>query len=121
MPEAGPRAALANARIAVGIYVRAAPLHALLRLLLSLVAGVAPVAVAVLSGELIDELVRGHGPVVAVAVAISVVTGLTAITIPLSAYAEREITRRVLLSTQDALFGAVDRHTGIAVLEDPAF
>lgn len=107
---------------AVGIYVRAAPVHATVRMVFSTSSGLAPVLTTLLTKELIDDL-TGHrssriGPT---ALLIAVVGALSTIITQLNRYLDREIDRRVTSACQALLFEAVDRQQGLTRLETPAF
>ncbi|MFI0944306.1 ABC transporter ATP-binding protein [Streptomyces sp. NPDC021020] len=107
---------------ALGVYFRAAPLQATVRLALTVVAGVTPVAVAWLTKLLIDDLTARHaGRVGALAVAVAAAGAVAALFQHLGRYLGAEIDRRVVLHTQDRLFRAVTAQPGLTRLEDPDY
>jgi len=107
-------AAAALARAAAGRWLA-------LRVVLAVVAGVIPVAVAWLTKVVLDELVRPDGawltPVVLLAAA-----GVLAVLLPaVTRYVDEELTRSVGLAARQRLYAAVGRLVGLRRLEDPAF
>jgi ATP-binding cassette subfamily B protein len=108
---------------AVGIYLRAAPASAVLRVAASLATSLAPVTTAWLTKVVLDQLSSGSRPgrsMLPAAAALAATIGLLAVVQHLVRYADQEMGRRVAAYTQDRLFVAVGRLPGIAQLEDPA-
>ncbi|MFD0636042.1 hypothetical protein ACFQ9X_35180 [Catenulispora yoronensis] len=106
---------------AMALAVRAAPASMALRVGTTLLSGAAPVGVAWLTRNLIDDLARPQRsgfwlPACALAVA----GALLAVNQHVARFADREVARQVALSAQTELFAAVTRPVGIAELEDPA-
>ncbi|MFD0632195.1 ABC transporter ATP-binding protein [Catenulispora yoronensis] len=109
---------------ALGVYIRAAPFTAALRLVSVLVTGLAPVVVAWLTKGLLDQLTGRDGGGLSLwtsASAIAVVTAAGAVVQHVGGYADREIARRVSRFTQAEVFAAVTRLPGLAEVEDPEF
>ncbi len=107
--------------LAVGLYLRAAPVAFAVRVLAMIVSGLAPVAVAWFVKSVIDGLTTHRGSVIGPATATAVAGGAMAVTQHLAHYADQELNRRVAMLTTGRLFAAVNGMTGIAELEDPAF
>lgn len=104
------------------IYLRAAPLAAGLRAAAAVATGAAPVVTAWLTKALLDRLALHTGPSVWLCAAGMASTGAVAAAAQhVSRYADSEIGRRVTRHTQTELFTAVNRHHGLAELEDPRF
>ncbi|MER7004834.1 ABC transporter ATP-binding protein [Dactylosporangium sp. NPDC000555] len=106
---------------ALALYARAAPAAAAVRLLVAVVTGGAPVAMAWLTKVLLDRLTGQPGPSVWLsALALAGTGAAVSLAVHAGQYADREIGRRVMLFTQTELFTAASRPDGIAELEDPA-
>jgi ATP-binding cassette, subfamily B, bacterial len=113
-------------RAAVSVYLRAAPVVTLLRVALSIIAGVIPVGVAWLTRSLLDRLIAGdHGAVrhdaVLLALGLALLGAIAGVGTYATQYLDREIARRLGLFMQAELFSAVVREPGLAELEDPEF
>ncbi|MGI5237912.1 ABC transporter ATP-binding protein [Dactylosporangium sp. CA-139066] len=109
---------------ALRTYHRAAPVVAWLRLLVAVVTGLVPVAVAWLTKLLLDGLARPGGAPARlglVALALAVVGAVGALLQHLGRYLDQEVGRKVGLHTQAELFAAVVRAPGLTELEDPTF
>jgi ATP-binding cassette subfamily B protein len=90
--------------------------------LVAVLAGTAPVALAWLTKVLLDRLTGQPGPSIWLsAVALAGTGAAVSLAVHAGQYADREIGRRVMLFTQAELFVAASRPDGIAELEDPAF
>ena len=107
---------------AVGIAFRAGPVHLLASLLLAVVEGVLPIAMAWATKLLLDGVVGGAGD--------GVVTGLLVLALAATAmrvlpaaetFLSAELERRIALAVQDALGRKVIGFRGIGVFEDPQF
>ncbi|MFD7712103.1 ABC transporter ATP-binding protein [Streptomyces sp. NPDC059786] len=90
---------------------------------LALVAGLLPPATAWLTKTVLDRLAHGAPAAEVLSPAVGLaVSGLLIALIPqLTKYLRGELERAVGLVTQERLFTAVDRFTGIGRFEDPAF
>ncbi|WP_225994103.1 ABC transporter ATP-binding protein [Actinomadura rudentiformis] len=107
----------------IALSARAAPLHFAAYVVLAVVAGAGPVAVAWLTKLIIDGLVQGQrtGTLVGYTFGLGL-AGLSAAVIPhLTRYLRAELDRQVGLVAQDRLLTAVNGFTGLARFEDPAF
>jgi ATP-binding cassette subfamily B protein len=114
----GPIHALAYA---VGIYRRAAPASAVLRVAASLAASLAPVATAWLTKAVLDQLITGSGQsMLPAAAALAISIGLLAVVQHVVRYTDQELGARGAAYTQDRLFVAVGRRRGLTEFEDPA-
>ncbi|MDG6103876.1 ABC transporter ATP-binding protein [Dactylosporangium aurantiacum] len=120
--EIGTAGRLRLLAAATALYLRAAPAAAVLRGVLTVAGGIAPVAIAWCTKVLLDRLAHGDGgtPLWPVAGIAGVATGW-AVANHAGRYLEQEIARRVTLRTQLELFTAVSRPPGLAELESPAF
>ncbi|GHJ43348.1 multidrug ABC transporter permease [Catellatospora sp. TT07R-123] len=87
---------------------------------LTAVAGAGPVWLAWLTADLLDGAAVGSvAPLAAVSVA---AVGVVLAALPhLNQYLAAELDRSLSLTVQDGLFSALNRHTGLARLEDPSF
>ncbi|MFC4035033.1 ABC transporter ATP-binding protein [Streptomyces polygonati] len=104
------------------LYVRAAPVPALIRLAGTVLSGAAPPVTAWAAKSLLDRLSRHTGPPLWLAVGVLAVTGgVLAVSQEVSRYGEREADRRIALHTQAELFSAVSSQQGLADLEDPGY
>jgi len=112
-------------RLAVAwlLAARAAPGPLTLYIGITLVTGAVPVATAWLTKRLIDDLVGGAGTGTLLAFGAGLATAgvVTAVTPQLTQYLRAEMDRSVGLVTQDRLFSAMERFTGIGRFEDPHF
>lgn len=107
---------------AMGIYVRAAPVHTVARIALSVTAGVTPVLTTLLTRDILDDLTgRRAGRIGPDALLLAALGAIATSVTFLGRYVEREISRRVTLRCQTRLFEAVSRHQGMTRLEDPSF
>jgi ATP-binding cassette subfamily B protein len=115
---ASGRAGAAAARLAW----RGAPRALTLYALLTVAAGVLPVAAAWLTKLLLDALVDSTaGSPIGFAVALAGV-GVVAVTLPQATqFLRAEVDRSVGLLAQDELYGAVERFSGLTRFEDPEF
>ncbi|SEG09387.1 ATP-binding cassette, subfamily B [Actinacidiphila yanglinensis] len=105
---------------ACALYVRAAPVSALVRVATTLLSGVAPIATAWATKSVLDRLGRHAGPPLWLAVGVlATVGGVLAVAQELSRYSDREADRRITLHTQSALFTGIGARQGLAELEDP--
>ena len=110
-------------RGALALAVRSRPRTVLLHVVLTVLAGIVPVAAAWLTKLVLDRLRAGDQPSAFVApVAGLAIAGLVAaVAGDVMRYLGAEVDRGVRVTGQDRLFDAVDRHTGLARFEDPAF
>jgi ATP-binding cassette, subfamily B, bacterial len=110
-------------RGALALAVWSRPRTSLLHAVLTVLAGLVPVAAAWLTKLVLDRLRAGDEPAAfALPVAGLAVAGLVAaVAGDLTRYLGAEVDRGVLVTGQDRLFDAVDRHIGLARFEDPAF
>ncbi|MCP3819730.1 ABC transporter ATP-binding protein/permease [Streptomyces sp. A3M-1-3] len=114
---------LRHAVAALSLTATAAPWSLLSYLALTLIGGALPVAAAWLTSLLLDELVTAAPweSLLVLAAGLAAV-GVAAGVMPhLSHYLRAELERRAGLLAQDRLFSAVERFTGLARFEDPAF
>jgi len=100
---------------------RCAPALAAFQLAETVSTGLVPVAAADLAAALIDSLTGGrHGrDAVPLTIAVIAVTAAGALLQYASAYASKELARRISLRTQQDLFGAVTAIDDLADLENP--
>lgn len=127
-PRFGPsRGELRATAAAVALACRTAPGHVLAHLALTGAIGAAPVAVAWLTKLLLDRLAApSPGASVPQALAglvivLAVAGGAAAVAPHASRYIAGELHRRSRLAALDRLYAALNRLTGIARFEDPAF
>ncbi|MET8911331.1 ABC transporter ATP-binding protein [Micromonospora sp. NPDC004551] len=123
-PRLTPRRAVRHARAALGLTWRAAPAGTLVDLLLALLAGAAPVAVAGLTKLVLDRLTGAAGRDLPLALLGAGLAGAAAagVVLPhLRRYVEAERTRAVSRLVRRRLFDAVSRLVGLVRLEDPAY
>ena len=94
-------------------------------LALAALAGLAPIASAWLLRAILDDLAtghaHGHGPVLALAVALGAAGAATAVLPGISQYLSAQSGRSVQRDATSRLFTAVTRLSGLGTLEDPAF
>ncbi|GAA2230094.1 ABC transporter ATP-binding protein [Streptomyces amakusaensis] len=113
-----------HAAAALSLTARAAPGALASYLALTLVAGSLPVAAAWLTTLLLDELVAAPASwrsLLMLAAGLAAVGVAASATPHLSQYLRAELERKAGVLAQDRLFGAVERFTGLARFEDPAF
>jgi ATP-binding cassette subfamily B protein len=118
-----PRTAIRHLRGAAVLAWRAGPLGALAQVLLTVVAGVVPVAAAWLTKLVLDGLTR-PGPVAAVLVPAVLLAGVGVLSVVVpqaKQYAEAELGRSVALTASGNLLAALNRLIGLARFEDPRF
>ncbi|MFD6099497.1 ABC transporter ATP-binding protein [Nocardiopsis flavescens] len=127
----GPRTASARALRSLGIAWRAAPWSLVLYSALTVVGGLLPAGVALVTKWLLDVLAAGGaapgvpGPLVEapllLVVFLGVFTLVTSLSDHVSLYLSSRIRRGVSLLVQQRLYGAVDRIPGLRLFEEPAF
>ena len=110
-------------RGALALAARSRPWTVVLHVVLTVLAGTVPVAAAWLTKLVLDRLRAGDQPSAFLApVAGLALAGLVAaVAGDVMRYLGAEVDRGVRVTGQDQLFDAVDRHTGLARFEDPAF
>ncbi|MGY0235719.1 ABC transporter ATP-binding protein [Longispora urticae] len=117
-----PAEVLARIGSAVGLTLRAAPGSLAGYVAGTLVAAGVPVLTAWLTRAVVDGLAGGITPAWTGQVVALAVVGLFAATVPAALrYLRNEMERAVALVAKERLFAAVDRITGLARFEDPAF
>jgi ATP-binding cassette subfamily B protein len=119
-----PARIAAHVRAAVALAVRAAPGRMAAYAAGTLVGAGLPVAAAVLTRTVLDDLVGGAaagGGGRAAVVALAVVGLLVGFVPAVLAYLRAGLERSIALLAKDRLFRAVDRVVGVARFEDPAF
>ncbi|WP_306368057.1 ABC transporter ATP-binding protein [Nocardiopsis sp. CC223A] len=127
----GPRTAIARALRSLGVAWRAAPWSLALYSALTVVDGLLPAGVALVTKWLLDVLAEGGaapgvpGPLVEapllLVVFLGVFTLVASLSSHVSAYLGSRIKRGVSLLVQQRLYGAVDRISGLRRFEEPAF
>ncbi|WP_036555774.1 ABC transporter ATP-binding protein [Nocardiopsis sp. CNT312] len=119
----GVRASLRGAGAALALTWHTGPHLLIASGLLTLVQGTAPVVVAWLTKLILDLITTGIDPgrVLGLGAGLAGAGLVTALTPFASQYVQSEITRRVGLHSQDRLFRAAERFTGLARFENPAF
>ncbi|MER7049796.1 ABC transporter ATP-binding protein [Streptomyces jumonjinensis] len=121
----GARALLSRTAEALALSLRAGPVGCLCSALLATVQGLLPAGIALLTKWLLDRL--QHGPAaggpqpLALVAGLALLTTLYALLPQLSEYAQARLRRGIVLVVQDRLYGAVNRFTGMARFESPAF
>ncbi|WP_367997472.1 ABC transporter ATP-binding protein [Streptomyces sp. GMY02] len=111
-----------HAVAALSLTAMAAPMALLGYVTLALVTGVLPVGAAWLTKTLVDGLIAGEPSGHTAAAAGLALLGAVAATAPhLNQCLRAALEREVGLLTQDRLFRAVERFTGLAPFEDPRF
>ncbi|MGB2570723.1 ABC transporter ATP-binding protein [Micromonospora citrea] len=123
-PRLTARRATRHARVALGLTWRAAPVGTGVDLLLAVLAGATPVAVAGLTKLVLDRLTGRGGPAVSVAllgVGLAVAAAVAAVLPHLRRYVEDERSRAVTRLVRRRLHDAVSRLVGLVRLEDPVF
>ncbi len=101
---------------------RAAPMHIVGYLAVTLVGAVTPIAVAWLTKAALDGVAQGQAAMLlGPAVALAAVTTLAAAVSYAGQYLRAEVDRRVTLRAKDELFAAVCGFPGLARFESPAF
>ncbi|CAL9610566.1 Putative multidrug export ATP-binding_permease protein [Nocardiopsis dassonvillei] len=121
---AGPRAAARAVGAAFALAWRAGPHLTAGHGLLVLVQAGVPVAAAWLTKLALDMIVAPDipaGRLAAVAVGLAACGVVATLAPHASHYLTMEVERRVALTSQDRLFAAAERLTGLARFEDPAF
>jgi ATP-binding cassette, subfamily B, bacterial len=98
----------------------------LLRLAITVVAGLAPVASAWLMRSVLDDIAEGrrsgsNAPLVWIVLALAMASGLSAVLPNISQYLSAEFGRAIERLASSDLFAAVTRLSGLRRLEDPAF
>lgn len=120
--EAGDLSGVRLLRRCLALYLRSAPLSALVLLCGALVSGTAPVLAAWLTKGLLNRLTHHGGPPVWVsALSLALLSTVGAVLVQAERYAGREGARRISLRAQSELFTAVSRLDGLAEVEDPAY
>ncbi|GAB3933759.1 ABC transporter ATP-binding protein [Kribbella albertanoniae] len=89
--------------------------------LASVGSGLAPVAAAWLTKLVLDRLATGDGGLVLLAIGLAAAGLAVAVLGELIRYLSAEVSRQVTVLSRDRLYGATDRMTGLANLEDPVF
>ncbi|MEV4489225.1 ABC transporter ATP-binding protein [Micromonospora coxensis] len=118
------RRAARHARVALGLTWRAAPVGTGVDLVLAVLAGATPVAVAGLTKLVLDRLTGRGGPAVPVTVlgvGLAVAAAVAAVLPHLRRYVEDERRRAVTRLVRRRLHDAVSRLVGLVRLEDPLF
>ncbi len=102
---------------------RAGPLSALSQVLLTVVAGILPVAAAWLTKLVLDGLIAPNprADVIVLAVLLAGIGVLTLVVSQAKQYAQAELGRSVALRDSGNLFAALNRLVGLARFEDPRF
>ncbi|WP_067141543.1 ABC transporter ATP-binding protein [Microtetraspora malaysiensis] len=117
-----PRALAGCAARAAGLAWRAAAVHLLGYLAVTLVGSAVPVALAWLTKAVLDGVSAGQvGALPGLAVTIAAVTTAAAAATHAGDYLRAEVDRRAAMRAKDELFAAVSRFTGLAPFENPAF
>ncbi|MEU8234559.1 ABC transporter ATP-binding protein [Actinoplanes sp. NPDC048967] len=107
---------------AVRISFRAAPGASCLKVLLTGVTALAPVAVAWLTKLLLDDLVTaGDAPSTTLVVAVAAAGAVSGVVPVVSHYFDTQLGRAVKTWSRTTLFAAINRLRGLARLEDPVF
>ncbi|GAA1035873.1 ABC transporter ATP-binding protein [Virgisporangium ochraceum] len=110
---------------AVGLACRSAPRAAVTQVALSVVVGVLPVGVGVLTKLVVDALAGSDGRSWAAVVGLAVELAAAAVAVAgvphLRQYVDAEWRRAVGLRAQADMYAAVNRLPGLARLEDPVF
>ena len=112
---------------AIGMAWRAQRGVFLLRLAITVVAGLAPVAAAWLMRSVLDDIAADarssgvHASLVGLVIALAVASGLSAVLPNISQYLSAEFGRAIERLASSNLFAAVTRLAGLRRLEDPAF
>jgi ATP-binding cassette, subfamily B, bacterial len=117
--SAGPR--MLAAAGAMGL--RASPACIAGQLAASVLAGLAPVAIAWMLRSVLDTLAtgRGRGDLIATAMALATTAGLAALLPNVEQYLGARAGRAIETVTTAELFAAVSRLSGLRTLEDPSF
>ncbi|MEV4483911.1 ABC transporter ATP-binding protein [Micromonospora coxensis] len=118
------RRAARHARVALGLTWRAAPVGTGVDLVLAVLAGATPVAVAGLTKLVLDRLTGRGGPAVPVTVlgvGLAVAAAVAAVLPHLRRYVEDERRRAVTRLVRRRLHDAVSRLVGLVRFEDPLF
>ncbi|MFC7546071.1 ABC transporter ATP-binding protein [Plantactinospora sp. GCM10030261] len=111
---------MAGARLLVTLIWRSAGLLIVVRLVLAVVAGLGPVAVAWATKLLLDGLAGVSGVSVLTAAVLVGATGAAMGLIPpVSQYLDAEAARQLRRRMHDGLFAGINRMRGLAALEDP--
>ena len=109
-------------RRALGIYVGAAPWAAAMSVVVMVVAGLAPVAAAWFTREIVDGLSGRDNTRIWIGVlGFGTLAVLSPVVTHVSGYIRQETERRVTVRTQLELFTAVSANPGLAELEDSAY
>ncbi|MEQ4715643.1 ABC transporter ATP-binding protein [Nonomuraea sp. B19D2] len=123
-PDVRMKASPAALARALGLAWRSGPWHILAYAVLALLEAAVPVTAAWLTKSALDVIAHrqsGASALVAVGVALAA-AGVAAIALPhVSRYVRKELERRTGRLAQDQLFAGVERFTGLARFEDPAF
>ncbi|MFY1596802.1 ABC transporter ATP-binding protein [Micromonospora sp. WMMD737] len=114
------RQTVACVRLALRLAARSGPGLLTGYAAVTLLSGVVPVALALLTRAMVDGL-TGGGAVVGIVVALAAVSLAAAVAPLWSNYAAQELHRRVTVVAHGELFAAVNAQRGIAVFESPAY
>lgn len=125
MSPPGALPSVGGARVlghAVALCARAAPLAAGFSVVVMVVSGVTPIALAWSTKLLLDGLSSHHPTQVDLGVAGLVVMGVViALVSHVRRFCDQEMSRRITLRTQVELFTAVSAHDGLAEIENSGF
>ncbi|MFC4907685.1 ABC transporter ATP-binding protein [Actinomadura gamaensis] len=123
-PEEPRVSVLRGMRAAYALAWQACPGMLVLQVAMAVTGGVAPVATAWLTKGALDELTAAHpgmGSLTGMAAGIGLLGVVMAATSAVTTYAQGRARRAVGLLSQDRLFTAVNRMSGLARLEQPQF
>ncbi|MEU5878705.1 ABC transporter ATP-binding protein [Spirillospora sp. NPDC047279] len=123
LPAERERDLLRNCAAAVALAMRAAPGVSVAQIAATLAAGFVPVATAWTTKLVLDGIVaRAPREELIVLVAVLACVGCAGLVLShLTQYLTNELGRAVTLDSQDRLYAAVNRQTGLSRLEDPGF
>ncbi|GIG63577.1 multidrug ABC transporter permease [Longispora fulva] len=120
--SAAPRALLTRARAATGLCVSTSPVLVGYFLALALVTGAVPVAIAWITGVLLDRLTGPTaGPVTWPVCGLAALSLTAVLTQQAERYTEAQLRRTTSAAAQDRLFAKVNAFTGLDRLESPRF
>jgi ATP-binding cassette subfamily B protein len=116
-------AAARRMSVAVGLTAKASPGALTAYVVLVLLAGAGPVAIALLTRLVLDGLVGGApaGTLAGLGVGLAAVGLVTGVTPQFQQYLKNQLDRAVGVLAQDRLFTAVDGFVGLGRFEDPRF
>jgi ATP-binding cassette subfamily B protein len=129
LPRASPAEFARRARIIAGLIWSAAPLAALLMIILAIAGGVTPTATAWLQRSVLDGLVPGGSgshrasthQIIVLAVILGVVGMVAAVTQYGRTYVQAQLRRGLGLITQDRMYQAINSFPGLRRFESPEF